>query len=91
MRLTIALFALAMAGGVATTAEAGCIPCPDGYTYWHTQFACVPDNYGATGIPPKSTFVEPLDWWHAGHTHEDDGQYTMKKDFEKTVNSGGNR
>lgn len=91
MRLTIALVALAAAAGLATTAEAGCIPCPDGYTYWHTQYACVPDNYPESGIPPESTFVEPLDWWHAGHTHEDDWMSSMDQSFEDTVRSGSDR
>ena len=60
MRLAIALFALITTAGVAPVAVAGCIACPEGYSYWHRKEACVPRIAGFFGTPPASTWVEPL-------------------------------
>jgi len=67
MRLAIALFALIATAGVASVAEAGCIPCPKGYSYWHRLEACVPKLDGFVGTPPASTWVEPLRNQYSGH------------------------
>jgi hypothetical protein len=60
MRATIAIFTLIASAGVASVAEANCIPCPEGYSYWHSKEACVPRIEGFVGTPPASTWVEPL-------------------------------
>ncbi|MDH3665941.1 MAG: hypothetical protein OEN23_03335 [Paracoccaceae bacterium] len=59
MRITIFLLAVFAVAGMASEAEAGCIPCPKGYGYWHTKEACVPKIEGFVGTPPKSTWVAP--------------------------------
>ena len=70
MRLAIALFALIATVGVAPVAEAGCIPCPKGYGYWHRLEACVPEIDGFVGTPPAATWVEPLRNQFSGHGEE---------------------
>ena len=60
MRLAIAFVAMTVAGGFAQQAQAGCIHCPDGYSYWHSKEACVPRIQGFVGTPPASTWVEAL-------------------------------
>ena len=67
MRLAIALLALIATAGVASVAEAGCIRCPKGYSYWHRFEACVPRIDGFFGTPPASTWVEPLRNQYTGH------------------------
>ena len=67
MRLAIALTVLIATAGVAPVAEAGCIPCPKGYAYWHRLEACVPAIDGFVGTPPASTWVEPLRNQYSGH------------------------
>ena len=67
MRLAIALTVLIASASVAPVAEAGCIPCPKGYAYWHRLEACVPRIDGFVGTPPASTWVEPLRNHFTGH------------------------
>jgi hypothetical protein len=60
MRFVIVFLALIATAGFAPDAEAGCIPCPEGYSYWHSKEACVPRIAGFYGTPPASTWVDPL-------------------------------
>lgn len=60
MRYLIATFALIASTGLASVAQAGCLSCPEGYSFWHRKDACVPKIEGFVGTPPASTWVDPL-------------------------------
>ena len=70
-RLSVAIVLAGFVTAFGTPAEAGCKPCPKGYSYWHSKEACVPKIEGFDGTPPASTWVEPLKLGYVSGTGEE--------------------
>lgn len=80
MRLAIAFTALIMVAGIGSAANAQCEKCPKGYTFWHSQDACLADDgSGATS--------QPLYWKH-DHAKANSALYGSKLGGRANGNAG---
>jgi hypothetical protein len=82
MRLALASTALIAGLGLASTAEAQCEKCPEGYTFWHSKGACLADD-------GSGAMTEPL-FWKEDHAKAGASLYGQKIGGRSGGNAGPN-